>query len=276
MRIQRTYLLAAALTIVGVAGLGFALFGLLTESELGTASDDPLIFSIGDVPAPVGVVPVERTPAEVAFPDLPERRDVPFSTGAGKITRGLDLEVVPGDEASSERALEFSGRAVGGVRKAELTGIEPARIQIPKINVDAPVVQVGTTAAGAMEAPARYSEVGWWSFGAQPGEAGRAVLAGHVDSPWGAAVFIRLEDLEPGDEIIVSDVASELRYVVRGVAVYRADSAPVEDIFGPSAERELILITCGGWFDRSTASYVHRRVIFAVLADESPAVSPRD
>ena len=276
MRIQRIHLLAAALTIVGVAGLGFALFDLFSEPSPGAASDEPLVFSVGDVPAPVGVVPVEEPPVEEDVPDLPERRDQPFSTGEGEITRGPDPGAVDENAGSPDPADTTSSQAKTGIREPESTGIEPSRIQIPKINVDAQIVQVGTTAAGAMEAPSRYSEVGWWSLGAQPGQTGRAVLAGHVDSPWGAAVFIRLEDLEPGDEILVSDGASELRYVVRGVAVYRADAAPVEDIFGPSVERELILITCGGWFDRSTASYLHRRVIFAVLSDDPPDVSPRD
>lgn len=271
---RHTRLLAAALTSVGVAGLAFALGGLLSGSD-GAASDDPLIFAVGEAPAPVERR-AQPSDAETAilFPDLPEERDAFAPSGSGNLTPGAggpsDAETL----GKADGPKPDAGDSNEGVRQVREAGISPTALRIPEIGVEAQVVAVGTNSAGAMEAPRRYAEVGWWSPGAQPGEAGRAVMAGHVDSPWGPAVFIDLDELEPGDEIFVSDGATELRYIVRGVALYRADAAPTEEIFGPSAERELVLITCGGQFDPRTASYVHRRVIFAVLAEDSSNVAP--
>jgi LPXTG-site transpeptidase (sortase) family protein len=266
-RIQRLHLLAAALTIVGVAGLVYALAGLLAEPELGTASDDPVIFSIGDVPEPIGVVPEATPDPNATVPALPERSDTTASDAADDSTVNAPPKT-PARQDPDSGPISF-GDSANGLRSRTSFAMEPTDIHIPKIDVRASIVQVGTTEDGAMESPLLYSDVGWWSLGVQPGEAGRAVLAGHVDSPWGPAVFVRLDELAPGDEILIGNGLAELRYIVRGAAVYRADAAPVESIFGPSTERELVLITCGGRFDRSTASYLHRRVVFAVLADDS-------
>lgn len=262
--------LAAALTLVGAAGLAFALSGLLAGPSTEAAGDDPMLFSVGDVPAPLEA---QSTPGSAfGAPALPEgvNNQEIAGAGAGDFTRGrLHNTATP-----TPSPVPTAGSSQNGVRESQQSiAFEPTDIRIPKIDVAAKIVPVGTTSDGAMEAPQRYSEIGWWSPGARPGDLGRSVLAGHVDSPWGAAVFVNLDELEPGDEIIVGNGLAELRFIVRGAAVYRADAAPVEQIFGRSSERELVLITCGGWFDRSTASYLHRHVVFAVLADDS-AESP--
>jgi sortase (surface protein transpeptidase) len=143
----------------------------------------------------------------------------------------------------------------------------PSRIVIPSIGVDTRVVPVATTESGAMEAPEIYSDVGWYRLGAAPGDVGRAVLAGHVDSRSGPAVFYRLRDLKPGDVIEVSAEVDghPLRFVVRESARYPEDGAPLDQIFGPSDRPELVLITCDGAFDRSRGSYDHRLVVYADL-----------
>lgn len=267
-RVRRIQFLAAALTIVGVAGLAFAAVALLSETQ-GAASDEPLLFSIGDVPAPVDWTATPEAVTALSSPDPLEQREAFVPSERGEFTPGQTPGKDAHDSGTPATRQSDAGASREGVRTISDIAFEPMSLRIPKIGVEARVVPVGTTNSGAMEAPRRYSEVGWWSPGAHPGEAGRAVFAGHVDSPWGMAVFFNLDDLAPGDEILVSDGSSELRYVVRGAAVYRSDAAPVEDIFGPSIERELVLITCGGWFDRQTASYLHRRVVFAVLAPAS-------
>jgi sortase A len=267
-RIQRVHLLAATLTLVGVAGVVYVLMGLLSSPVTGAASADPLLFSIGEVPAPLAMPsPFAGDPDWIPPDNRPGSGDAETPLGT-KQQGGSMPEVDSGPEIAVATPVPTTGATSNGIRQTTSQGIEPTDISIPKIDVHAKIVQVGTTSSGAMGTPERYADVGWWSLGAEPGETGRAVLAGHIDSPRGAAVFIRLDELEPGDEIIVGDGLSELRYIVRGAAVYRADAAPVDDIFGPSTERELILITCGGWFDRGSASYLHRRVVFAVLADD--------
>ena len=59
---------------------------------------------------------------------------------------------------------------------------------------DAEIVPVGADTTGALEVPPLDGPTvaGWYRRGVSPGEAGNAVLVGHVDSPAGPAVFFDL------------------------------------------------------------------------------------
>lgn len=144
----------------------------------------------------------------------------------------------------------------------------PTRIVIPKIGVDARVTNVGTTESGGMEAPSDFAEVGWYMLGATPGQPGRAVLAGHVDSTSGPAVFYQLSELAAGAEITIElgGGTQSVHYVVQETAMYPDEAAPLERIFSPADHAELILITCGGKFDRALGVYEERLVVYATMA----------
>ena len=144
----------------------------------------------------------------------------------------------------------------------------PTYLRIPRISINPLIVPVGLNERGEMDSPNDYSQVGWWQYGATPGDYGKAVLAGHVDSPTDKAIFYGIDQLNPGDEIFVGNQegSPELRFIVSGTALYQIDHVPVDQIFGTSSERELILITCGGTFDHETGQYLYRRVVFAKLA----------
>ena len=62
----------------------------------------------------------------------------------------------------------------------------PVSISVPAAGVVAPILPVGLKPSGEMEVPADVSTVGWYDpiegAGVIPGEAGTAVLAGHVAS----------------------------------------------------------------------------------------------
>jgi sortase (surface protein transpeptidase) len=75
-------------------------------------------------------------------------------------------------------------------------------IAIAAAGVDARVVPVGLRADRTMEVPAA-DLAGWYEPGPRPGEAGPAVIVGHVDSRRGPAVFLRLDELRRGDRIVV-------------------------------------------------------------------------
>lgn len=148
---------------------------------------------------------------------------------------------------------------------ADPVRMAPVRLQIPDAWVDAAIQPVGVTENNEMETPDDYWEVGWYRYGARPGDAGRAVLAGHLDSQDGAAVFYFIRDLEPGDQIrvLLGGPDGERFYTVRETATYPADEAPVEYIFGPSDRSELVLITCDGTFEGPDAGYSDRFVVYA-------------
>jgi sortase (surface protein transpeptidase) len=149
--------------------------------------------------------------------------------------------------------------------QAERVPQSPVRVRIPSQGIDAQVVPVGITPTGEMEAPAGYAEVGWYRYGARPGEPGRAVLAGHLDSRDGPAVFFQLGSLQPGDTIEVQfgDGGEPRIFRVRELAQYPVDDAPLDDIFGPVDHPELVLITCAGEFEGAELGYSERVIVYA-------------
>lgn len=152
------------------------------------------------------------------------------------------------------------------------TGIDPGRVEIPAIDVDAPIIDIGMKTSTEMEVPDRPEEVGWFDLSRRPGEIGPAILAGHVDWTDGPAVFFRLRELRPGDEIVVSGADGDVRtFVVEDVGQYPKDALP-DEVFGFGQPRpELRLITCGGDFDRASGHYRDNVVVYARLAgDDAP------
>lgn len=155
----------------------------------------------------------------------------------------------------------------GKVIKEEVFSIDPYRIVIPTINVDAMIEQVGTIENGEMGVPDSFETVGWYNEGPMPGKRGNSVFSGHVDSKNGPAVFYELKDLGPGDEIYVYNKAGDsLTFVVEAIEIYPEDDSPVSAIFDYSYQSKLNLITCTGTFDRSTRNYSDRLVVYSSLA----------
>jgi hypothetical protein len=154
----------------------------------------------------------------------------------------------------------------GGVRPAEEVAV-PVRVRIPSIGVDSPLVQLGVDGDGALVPPTDFARAGWFAEGPTPGEMGPAVLAGHVDSRDGPAVFFRLRDLVAGAEVLVDRIdGTTVRFTVVDAARYPKDAFPTEDVYGPTPRAELRLITCGGEFDRDRRSYRDNVVVTAVRA----------
>jgi sortase (surface protein transpeptidase) len=143
-------------------------------------------------------------------------------------------------------------------------GIDPARIVIPAIGVDADVIDLGLQDDGTMEVPEDFAQTGWFDRGPKPGRVGPAVIAGHVDDRTGPAVFFRLSDLEPGDEIEVhSDDGEVVVFAVRETQQHPKDEFPTEDVYSGTPGPELRLITCSGEFDQGERSYRDNTIVFA-------------
>jgi hypothetical protein len=114
----------------------------------------------------------------------------------------------------------------------------PARVEIPAIRVDAPLIRLGLDRQGALEVPKRFDEAGWWVGGARPGERGPAVIAGHVDSKSGPAVFYEIGRLRRGDAVIVRRRdGSRVRFTVQGSARYAKSRFPTRACTGRPAAR---------------------------------------
>ncbi|MFD0742651.1 class F sortase [Phytohabitans flavus] len=135
---------------------------------------------------------------------------------------------------------------------------------MPRIGVDSALVKLGLDKAGKLEAPTVYDKAGWFGGGPSPGDVGPAVLAGHVDSKAGPAVFYRLHELKVGDKIEVRRGKDTVTFTVTGVTRHPKDKFPTAAVYGPTPGPELRLVTCGGVFDRVRNSYRDNIVVFAI------------
>jgi hypothetical protein len=140
----------------------------------------------------------------------------------------------------------------------------PVRLQVPAIGVDAPLVRLGLDARGALEVPKRWEQAGWFGRTARPGERGAAVIAGHVDSTAGPAVFYRLGALRPDDAIRVRRRdGSSIAFRVRRVERWPKDRFPTARVYQPTRRPTLRLITCGGTFNPQSGHYLDNTIVFA-------------
>lgn len=149
--------------------------------------------------------------------------------------------------------------------EAAVAALPPARVSVPSIGLDETLIDLGLNADGSMQVPTDFDDVGWFTGGGRPGGPGPLVIAGHVDSPTGPAVFVRLREVQVGDLVEVVDTAGTAHaYVVRETADYPKSAFPTAEVFGAVPSDELRLITCGGIFDTAAGSYLDNRVVFAV------------
>jgi len=149
---------------------------------------------------------------------------------------------------------------------------EPAQLRIAALHINAPVMSVGATASGVMDAPTSkaihspyWTSVFWYNGGAAPGQAGNAVIAGHVDRVGGdPAIFWSLSSLVPGTMItVVTHEGKTLQFVVNRVVSYAANAPSdnvINAVFGPTNAHHLNLITCSGVWTGN--GYDKRLVVF--------------
>ncbi len=139
----------------------------------------------------------------------------------------------------------------------------PVFLVIPAIGVRTRLIRLGITSHGAMAVPATTSVAGWYTASPPPGGIGPAVIAGHVDSYKGPGVFYRLRDLHPGDRAFVLRANGTLAiFKITQVRLYSKAAFPAKAVYGPVPYAALRLITCGGYFDRGTGSYLSNVVVF--------------
>ena len=140
----------------------------------------------------------------------------------------------------------------------------PRRIRIPAIGVNARVVSLERAPDRTMETPENFDNTGWYEPGSEPGERGPAVVAGHIDSTSGPAVFYRLRELKRGDLIRIARAdGSVVRFRVEGLERWPKAAFPTRRVFGKTRLAALRLVTCSGNFDASTGHYVDNTIVYA-------------
>lgn len=142
----------------------------------------------------------------------------------------------------------------------------PVSIVIPSIGVRSALVPLAVDAHAVLQPPGDFRRVGWYAAGPVPGDRGPAVVAGHLDSFSGAAVFARLGQLRPGAIILVSrSDGRTVRFAVTGTATVSKDAFPTSAVYGPTPVPTLRLITCGGRYDHARHRYPDDVVVYAEL-----------
>lgn len=183
----------------------------------------------------------------------------------GAVTAGAVALSVP--PAGTAETAEASALPVTAAPAAVEEAADPVRVQLPTVGVDSSLARLGTDAAGALVPPEAFDQAGWFASGPAPGEMGPAVIAGHVDSRSGPAVFFRLAALAVGDPVLVERAdGTTATFTVTALDRYAKDAFPTADVYGPTTDSQLRLITCGGTFDRETRSYADNVVVSARLS----------
>ncbi|MGA5821248.1 class F sortase [Kitasatospora sp. NPDC094028] len=144
----------------------------------------------------------------------------------------------------------------------------PTRLRIPQIAVDAPFTELALGPTGQLDAPPPDDKnlVGWYRDGVTPGERGSAVVAGHIDTSKGPAVFLLLSLLLPGNKVEVSRADGTVAvFSVDSVETFAKNAFPDQKVYGKTPDAQLRLITCGGTYDKKKRDYLDNVVVFAHL-----------
>ena len=178
------------------------------------------------------------------------------ATGSGTTGPGTTVETtVPETAAPATTAAPGAAPAGSTIDPSQVAEGDPiARIEIPKIGVDKTVVS-GVSVGALRKGPGHFPDTPF------PGERGNAAIAGHRTT-FGAP-FYRVDELSPGDDIIVTTVAGRFVYKVSSTLIVDPTDY---DVVANSETPTLTLVSC---HPRLSAS---KRII--IKADLDIATSP--
>ncbi|MEU4210174.1 class F sortase [Streptomyces sp. NPDC026206] len=194
-------------------------------------------------------------------------------TGSWLIEHGAKDQAPPPQPSEAE-AFPTPGEPLlsGPGRERSIPPLPPAaptRVRIAAIGVDAPVAPLGLLPDRSLASPPEEDKnlAGWYAGGTAPGAAGTAVLAGHVDTASGPAVFYNLGALKKGDAVEVARADSRTGvFTIDAIEVYDRDRFPSAKVYGATRRAELRVITCGGGFSQEADAYLGNVVVYAHLA----------
>jgi sortase A len=177
------------------------------------------------------------------FTEILEHADTTTSTTAS-----------PGDTTTTTVSDPGTAPPLEPVAEGEAT----ARIEIPKIGLNKIVVE-GISLPDLKKGPGHYPQT------PLPGQQGNAAIAGHRTT-YGAP-FNRIDELDPGDEIVITTVQGEFTYVVSETLIVTPDRV---DVLDDKGDNRLTLSACHPKY-----SARQRIVVVAMLApDEQPLPRP--
>jgi sortase (surface protein transpeptidase) len=225
----------------------------------------------------ISLAPRTRTPTEP--PDSGKLLDSRTPTRAP--TTILSRISVP-TPASGAPTIDASAPHVLGTPRG--TGAVATRLQIPKLNMDLPIVTANYVTfqqSGQLVSDwnVPFDSAGHLVTTAQPGEIGNAVLSGHHNltgpNTFGLGVFAGLWNIAEGDEIrvLTQDGKTQLWRVQETFPVKEAGEPlsvriqHAQQIMGDTAEPMLTLLTCWNGKANPLSGNTYRWVIHAQLVN---------
>ncbi len=189
--------------------------------------------------------------------------DVELPTSTESITTSTTVVDETPSTDSSGSTLPTSPATTGSTIYTR--AIQPYRLVMPTIDVDAKIVEVGIDRAGGMEVPA-VGKVGWYKFGPLPGASGPSVLVSHVSWDGTKGAFYSLKKVKAGDEFQVYNSDGDFAtFQVDSVVTILKTKLPTEDIWNKTDQPVIRLITCGGKYDPETNHYLSNVIVYAHL-----------
>jgi len=179
----------------------------------------------------------------------------PVDTGPALAPYVLEPEVVikPSPETEEPEPEQKSHPATGF----------PNRLMVPKLGIDAPVIQAHVS-DGTLWPPDDPQTLGWWAEGAKPGAVqGGSLITGHSVSTGGGA-FDDLETLSKGDRVRVRTGRGVIDYKVTGVTIYKKAglAKDAQRVFSQEGPGRLVLITCedynGSYWESNAIVFAER------------------
>jgi sortase (surface protein transpeptidase) len=186
---------------------------------------------------------------------------VAFNGGPGHQMTGAATQI-PASVGTSAPRLTSTATA------RPLAPSEPVRIEIPVLDVNAPVMQLGQNPNGSVQVPPLddHNLAGWYDRTVMPGQDGTSVILGHVDNVTGVSVFFYIKTLQPGDIVkVVRADGTAAAFSVDGTQKVAKATFPSGAIYGNTRYPELRLITCGGPFDSATGQYLDNIIVYSHL-----------
>jgi sortase A len=191
-------------------------------------------------------------------------------SGAGASTTSTSDTTAPAQDPPAASAPPVEPAAELPAELVPAPGEAAGRIEIPAIGVDWTFVE-GVSVGDLKKGPGHYPETPW------PGQANNAAIAGHRTT-YGQP-FHDLDQLEPGDQVVVTTIQGEFVYSVRETKV--VDPEQVE-VLGPdfwdfdddpaTPENSLTLTACHPKFSAT------ERIVVAteLLGPPAPPTPPGD
>jgi LPXTG-site transpeptidase (sortase) family protein len=142
----------------------------------------------------------------------------------------------------------------------------PRRLEIPSLGIDTKIYQVGLDKRRNVVIPEDINKVGWYRLGVPPGvDRGSAVIVGHRDGSGGRkGAFYTLGTMRPGQIVTIQTSSKKaLKYRVISTRSILKKGLPYDKYFTVTGKPKLVLISCGGYYDRNNGGYQDNIIVVA-------------